>query len=409
MGLRDRTIALAVTGSVAAYKAVEVARLLVAEGAKVRPVMSRSAEKFLGATTLSAIAGAPVATDLFDAAFPGEMHVAIAGEADLVLVVPATADLLARLANGRADDLVCALVLCAKGPVLVAPAMHARMWLHPATQRNVARLREDGRVAFVGPVEGPLASGEVGIGRMAAPADVVTEARRLLGAGDLAGLRVVVTAGPTVEDLDPVRFLGNRSSGRMGFAIAERAASRGAEVTLVAGPVQLSTPPGVRRVDVRGALAMRDALADALGPDLSRADALVMAAAVADYRPAETSSSKLKKTAERVAVELVKNPDLLAEIGAARAGRRPLLVGFALETGSDQEVVAYAKKKLADKRVDFVVANHAADALGGATNRATLVGADRVEPLGEMDKRALADRILDRVRDGGAVAGAGGR
>jgi len=223
-------------------------------------------------------------------------------------------------------------------------------------------------------------------------------------------LRVVVTAGPTLEDIDPVRFLGNRSTGKMGFAVAERAAARGATVTLVAGPVSLPTPAGVRRVDVRSALDMQRALADALGPDLSRADALVMTAAVADYRPAEKHEKKVKRTAERMVLELVPNPDLLAEIGAERArlpegGRgRPVLCGFAVETDTDEAVVAYARGKLDKKRVDLIVANHASDAFGRDDNRATLVEPGRVEPLGLLSKHALADRILERVEALAAAA-----
>ena len=395
MSLAGKTVALAITGSIAAYKAVEVARLLLGRGARVQPLMTRSAERFVGKTTLSGICGQPVATDMWDAAHPGEMHVQMADEADLVLVVPATADVLARMAQGRADDLVTALALCAKGPVLVAPAMHSRMWLHPATQRNVEGLRGDG-VLFVGPVEGPLASGETGIGRMASPEDIVARAGELLGRRDLQGLRLVVTAGPTFEDLDPVRYLGNRSTGRMGFALAERASARGAEVILIAGPVSLETPPRARRIDVRSALAMKRALDDAL----ENADALVMSAAVADYRPAVVADEKIKKQGEVTTVELVKNPDLLADIGKARRGNGhgPILVGFALETGSDAQVIAYARRKLVEKGVDLVVANHASEALGTTTNRATLVSIDGAEPLGSMSKHELADEILDRVR-----------
>lgn len=393
MSLAGKTVALAITGSIAAYKAVEVARLLLGRGARVLPLMTRSAERFVGKTTLSGITGQSVAVDMWDAAYPGEMHVQMANEADLVLVVPATADVLARMAQGRADDLVTALALCAKGPVLVAPAMHTRMWLHPATQRNVDLLRRDG-VHFVGPVEGPLASGESGMGRMAAPADVVDCAARLLGPTDLEGLRLVVTAGPTFEDLDPVRYLGNRSTGRMGFAVAERAAARGARVTLIAGPVALSTPPGVTRIDVRSALEMKRALDESL----EAADALVMSAAVADYRPAQVASRKIKKQGDATTIDLVKNPDLLAEIGRHRQGGKPILVGFALETGSDEEVVAYARRKLVEKGADFIVANHASEALGTTTNRATIVSADQAEALAAMSKHRLADEILDRVR-----------
>ena len=282
--LTGRTVALCVTGSIAAYKAVEVARGLIKAGARVQPVMTASALRFVGAATLAGIANEKVALDMWDGS-PGEAHVLLSEKADLVAIVPATADVLARLAHGRANDLVTALVLCARGAVLAAPAMHPRMWEHPAVQRNVAELASQKRVVMVGPVVGEVASGDVGAGRMAEPAQIVAAILAALSPRDLAGIRVVVTAGPTFEDIDPVRFVGNRSSGKMGFAIAEQAAARGADVTLVAGPVALPSPYGVRRVDVRGAVARLAALWQAMGSDLSRADVLIMAAAVADHQP----------------------------------------------------------------------------------------------------------------------------
>ncbi|MEA2751545.1 MAG: phosphopantothenoylcysteine decarboxylase / phosphopantothenate---cysteine ligase, partial [Myxococcales bacterium] len=305
MTLAGKTIALAVTGSIAAYKAVEVARLCIKAGAKVLPLMTTSARRFVGPVTLAGITGEPVATDMWDPAFPGEMHVTIAARADALVIVPATADLIARLAQGRADDLVTATALCARGPVLVAPAMHPRMWTHPATQKNIEELARQGRVTMIGPVEGLVASGESGIGRMVEPAEIVEAIARALrdetaGSGtgtatavsrDLAGRKVVVTAGPTHEAIDPVRYLGNRSSGRMGFAIAGAAAARGADVTLVAGPVALATPNGVKRIDVESAEQMQRALDDAMGADLANVDALIMAAAVADFRAAHASTT----------------------------------------------------------------------------------------------------------------------
>jgi phosphopantothenoylcysteine decarboxylase/phosphopantothenate--cysteine ligase len=433
--LEGRTIALCVTGSIAAYKAVLVARLLVQAGASVVPVMTASATRFVGAPTLAGICGESVKTDMFDPRWPGEMHVDLGARADAVLVVPATADVLARLAEGRADDLVTALVLSAKGPVLAAPAMHPRMWDHPATRRNVEELRRLGRVTLVGPVDGLVASGEKGLGRMAEPEAIVEALCVLLGAGvsagDLAGMKLVVTAGPTTEDLDPVRYLSNRSSGKMGFAVAERAAARGARVTLIAGPVALPTPKGVSRIDVRSALEMQKALAFVLGKDLSDADALVMTAAVADYRPRAVSPTKLKRTGEDLRIELVPNPDLLADIGARRTGSRPFLVGFALEsqtrdagvlsarqlesqtrdagvlsarqlaTEKGSALVELARQKLRKKKVDLVVANEAGDALSRDDNRATLVTESGEEAFGVMPKTELADLILDRVRDGG--------
>jgi phosphopantothenoylcysteine decarboxylase/phosphopantothenate--cysteine ligase len=389
--LAGRTVALCVTGSVAAYKAAIVVRLLLKEGAHVLPVTSASAEKFLGESTLSGLTGETVLRDMFGV--PGEAHVALGAAADLVVVAPATADVLARLAQGRADDAITALVLSAKGRVLVAPAMHPRMWKNPATQRNVKELVRLGRVEIVGPAVGPVASGDSGPGRMVEPEEIVSAIVLALTPKDLDGMRVVVTAGPTLEDMDPVRFLGNRSSGKMGFAIAERAAARGARVTLVAGPVNLPTPPAVERVDVRSAEDMERALG-AVGP----CDAIVMAAAVADYRFAKASKTKVKKSGETVSIDLVRNPDLLAELGAARKGSRPVLVGFALETGTRAHIVAEARRKLREKKVDVVVANDASVAFGGDDNEISFVTENRDERLPRASKVDLADALLDRVK-----------
>jgi phosphopantothenoylcysteine decarboxylase/phosphopantothenate--cysteine ligase len=388
-----------VTGSIAAYKAAELARLLGKTGAVVLPVMTSSAARFVGPATFAAITAHPVATDMWSGADGGEVHVRLAERSDLVAVVPATADVLARLAQGRADDLVTALALCARGRVIAAPAMHPRMWEHPATQRNVAELLAQGRVTLVGPVAGEVASGDVGMGRMAEPEAIAQAIVTALTSADLAGLRIVVTAGPTLEDIDPVRFIGNRSTGRMGFAVAERAAARGADVTLIAGPASLPSTQRVHRIDVRGANSMRAALWQALGADLSHADALVMTAAVADYRPAEVSPVKMKKGDEHIRLDLVRNPDLLAEVGAARAGRRPVLVGFAVETGGDAELVSSARRKLADKRVDVVVANRASESFGRDDNRATIVREGHVQTLPAMPKASLADLVLDQIRE----------
>lgn len=393
-------VALAVTGSIAAYKAVEVARLLVKAGHRVLPLMTSSATRFVGPVTLSGICGEAVVVDMWDPTFPGEAHVAIADRADVIAIVPATADMLARLAQGRADDLVTATALSAKGPVLVAPAMHPRMWSHPATQRNVAELESLGRVVRIGPVSGLVASGDTGMGRMEEPAAIAAAIERaLVPRRDLEGKRIVVTAGPTFEPLDPVRFLGNRSSGKMGLAIAARAAMRGAKVMLVAGPISLSTPPGVERRDVETAEEMRAALADVLRADLSGADALVMAAAVADFRPDLASTTKIKKGAVDAAptIALTHNPDLIAEIGARRARDRPVLVAFALETGDDAAVAAYAQKKLAAKKVDLVVANAAHESLGQDANRVAFVDSQGASDFVSATKDAIADLILDRV------------
>jgi phosphopantothenoylcysteine decarboxylase/phosphopantothenate--cysteine ligase len=279
--------------------------------------------------------------------------------------------------------------------------MHPRMWQHPATQKNVEELARQGRVRLVGPVVGPVASGESGIGRMAEPAEVVAAIELALGSGggDLTGRRIVVTAGPTHEAIDPVRYLGNRSSGKMGFALAERAAARGAaEVTLIAGPVTLATPRGVRRIDVESAIEMQRAIDDVMGSDLSKADALIMAAAVGDFRAAAPSASKIKKGAGAAPVlALAKNPDLLAAVGARRTAGRPVLIGFALETGDDAAVLAYAAEKLAAKKVDVVVANAAHESLGQDTNRVALVGAEGADRFETGTKDHVADRILDEV------------
>lgn len=402
--LTGKTLALCVTGSVAAYKAAHVARLLVKRGARVEVLLTRSAARFVGEVTFSGITGCAVRSDMWDPTFAGELHVDVATRADAILVVPATADALARMAQGRADDLVTATVLCAAGPVLAAPAMHPRMWAHPATQANVRALAAQGRVDLVGPVEGAVASGDVGMGRMVEPEAFVEAVVAALsgarGGGALAGVHVLVTAGPTYEPLDPVRFLGNRSSGKMGFAIAAEAARRGARVTLVAGPVSLGTPPGVRRVDVETAASMRAAVERALGAGGTGADAVVMAAAVADLRPAAPSASKIKKTSAPRSLVLAPNADILAGLGEARRARGdrlPLLVGFALETGSDGEVLAYAREKLAAKHVDMVVANRADEALGTEASRVWVVGAGGEESVVSGPKGLIASSILDEV------------
>lgn len=392
------------TGSIAAYKAVLVVRALLRAGAIVEPVMTRSARRFVGAATLSGLTGRPVRCDMFKA--PGELHVELARESDLIVVVPATADLLARLANGHADDLVTATLLCARCPVLIAPAMHPRMWEHPATVRNSERLRETPGWQLLEPVYGEVASGETGVGRMLEPDAIVAAIERALSSGSresvpvsveskplLRGKRIVVSAGPTVEDIDPVRFLTNRSSGKMGFALARGAARHGAEVTLVAGPVALATPEGVSRVDVRSALEMQAALTRVLGDDSSGADALVMCAAVSDYRPRVSAQHKLKRSAQNLQLELVPNPDLLAEIGRARAGSRPFLLGFAVETAEGAELERAARQKLASKRVDAIVANAAADALGTDDTRALIVSAEGALPLAG-SKEAVSEQIL---------------
>ncbi|HJL16224.1 MAG TPA: bifunctional phosphopantothenoylcysteine decarboxylase/phosphopantothenate--cysteine ligase CoaBC [Sandaracinaceae bacterium LLY-WYZ-13_1] len=382
-------VLVGVSGGIAAYKAVTLVRELTRRGHELRVVLSPTATRFVGPVTFTGIAGRPPVVDLWDPSYAGEVHVELAAWADVAVVAPATANLLARAVHGLADDALSATLLCFDRPVVFAPAMHDRMWRHPATARNLARLRADG-ARFVGPVSGPLASGDVGMGRMSEPDAIADAVEAALGPGDLSGRRLLVSAGGTQEDLDPVRYLGNRSSGKMGYAIAERAARRGAEVVLVSAPTALDVPPGVERVDVRSAREMEAAI-EARRADV---DTIVMAAAVADYRPADAATDKLKKGDGPMVVELARNPDILAGLGAWRRGARPMLVGFAVET---RDLVAAARGKLERKKVDLVVANDAGASFGKDTNRVVLVDADGDEALPELSKAEVADRILDRV------------
>jgi len=392
MARNGKRIVGGIGGGIAAFKAVELVRELGRRGAAVRVVLTEAATRFVGPTTFTGLTGVPPVRDLWDPSYAGEVHVELSSWADAMVVAPATANLLARAAAGLADDALLATLRCMDAPVLVAPAMHTRMWHSPATQRALALLRGDG-VHVVGPVAGPLASGDVGFGRMSEPGAIADALADMLGgSADLAGKKLLITAGPTVEDLDPVRFMSNASSGRMGYALVERALSRGAQVLLVSGPVALVPPRGAQVLQVRSALEMEAAVAAAL-PGV---DAVVMSAAVADYRPRARADQKMKK-ADTLTLELVKNPDILAGLGTARGDRKaPVLVGFALET---DDVIGYARKKLQQKRVDLIVANHASDGLGGDTNVATLVDAAGERALGKLPKHDLADRILDRVRE----------
>lgn len=390
MTLAGKRIVVGVGGGIAAFKAVELVRELQRRGAEVRVMLTPGACEFVGALTFAGITGRPAVTELFDPKYPGEVHVELGGWADAIVVAPASANLLARAAAGMADDVVLATLSCAACPVFFAPAMHTRMWLHPATRRNMEAVTRDG-ARIIGPVVGALASGEQGPGRMCEPEEIVDALERhLAGVRDMRGMRILVTAGPTIEDLDPVRFIGNRSSGKMGFALAARAAGRGARVVLVSGPTTVAPPRDVEVIAVRTASEMRAAVVGRM----AEIHAVIMAAAVADYRPVERSEQKIKKQGERISIELVKNPDILAELGSTRTAGRPVLVGFAVETG---DLVGYARKKLEEKKVDLVVANDASHAFGGDDNEATLVTADAADALPRMHKGALADRILDRV------------
>jgi phosphopantothenoylcysteine decarboxylase/phosphopantothenate--cysteine ligase len=328
-------------------------------------------------------------TDLWAENYAGEVHVELGEWADAIVVAPATMNLMARATAGQADDVVLATLACARGDVFFAPAMHHRMWSHQATRTNVELLIDRGAV-LLGPETGALANGEIGQGRMMEPEDIAEELENHFArADDLAGAHVLITAGPTYEDLDPVRFIGNRSSGRMGYALASQALRRGASVTLVSGPVHLPEPRGADVVRVRSAREMHEAVMQRF----KETDVVIMAAAVADYRPEHREPHKIKKGGN-LQLALVRNPDILADVGAKRAQRPAVLVGFALETENLEQA---ARGKLERKAADLIVANAASAGLAGDTNRATLVDPSSATPLPEMSKQALANQILDRV------------
>jgi phosphopantothenoylcysteine decarboxylase/phosphopantothenate--cysteine ligase len=386
-------VLLGVSGGIAAYKAPELARLLRKAGHQVDVVLTDAAAKLVAPAALAAVTGRAVHTSMWEGLERGTMdHIALAAEAEAFVVAPATADLLARAAAGRAGDLLSACLLVTRAPLLLAPAMNTRMWEHPFTQRNVAALSALPNVHWIGPERGDLACGWEGVGRMAEPAAIAAALERLRKR-DLDGRVLLVTAGPTHEPLDPVRFLGNRSSGRMGQALAEAAARRGAKVVLVRGPVALPTPAaGVELVPVVTAAEMHR---EVLGR-WAKTDAVIMAAAVADYRPKTVAKEKIKRTADAMTVELEANPDILAELGRRRgAAHSPVLVGFAVETTKLREA---ARAKLEAKRCDVIVANLAAEAMGLETAKVE-VHRSRGAPLGPFagPKSEVADRILDAL------------
>jgi phosphopantothenoylcysteine decarboxylase/phosphopantothenate--cysteine ligase len=394
--MERRRVLLAVSGGIAAYKTPELVRALIRSGCAVRCAMTTSAREFVTPLVLQTLSGERVATELFDLSQEGEIgHVALADWAELLIVAPATANLLAKLALGLADDLVSTIALATTAPILVAPAMNVNMWRHPATQRNVAALRERG-VRMVGPETGELACGWEGEGRMSEPDSIAAAARIALGTRGLSGEVVLVTAGGTREAVDAVRFLGNRSSGKMGFAVAEEAARRGAEVVLVAGPTALATPPGVRRVDVESALDMRDCVF----AELPRATIVVKAAAVSDFRPAKVAERKIKKEdlppGQGVTLELVCTPDILAEICREKGDR--IVVGFAAES---HDLVESARRKLERKGCDLVVANditREASGFDADDNAVVFVWpGSEIEELPPLPKADVARRLFDRV------------
>jgi phosphopantothenoylcysteine decarboxylase/phosphopantothenate--cysteine ligase len=390
-------IVLGVCGGIGAYKAVEVARGLQKQGHEVAAIMTRSARRFVGPVTLEAITRREVITDQWKPGANADIeHISLASTADLLLVAPATANMIGKFANGIADDFLSSLYLATTAPVLMAPAMNTNMFAHPAVVRNLETLSSRG-VRFVEPGEGYLACGWIGKGRLAEPGDIVEAALHVLRpSGPLAGVGILVTAGPTLEDIDPVRFIGNRSSGKMGYAIAAEAARRGARVTLISGPTRIAPPHVADVVQVRSARDMhREVLARAASTDI-----VVMAAAVADYTVATPETQKIAKQGGELTLTLVRTRDILAELGqlpSRRENDRPLLIGFAAET---HDVIAHARNKLERKSVDLIVANNvSAPGAGfdGDTNAVTLVSREGTEDVPLQSKPAIGSRILDAI------------
>ncbi len=390
-------IALGVTGGIGAYKAVEIARGLQKHGHDVAAIMTRSARRFVGPLTFEAITRREVITDQWKPGANADIeHISLASSADLLLIAPATANVIGKFANGIADDFLSSLYLAATAPVLMAPAMNTNMFAHPAVVRNLETLAARG-VMFVEPGEGYLACGWIGKGRLAEPDDVVQAALRVLAPkGPLAGQRVLVTAGPTLEDIDPVRFVGNRSSGRMGYAVAAEAARRGARVTLVSGPTRIEAPRTESIVQVRSAAEMHDAVMSRAGEH----DVVIMAAAVADYTIAAPDAQKIAKQDGPLVLTLTRTRDILADLGrlpSRAAARRPILIGFAAET---HDLHAHAREKLDRKGIDLIVANDVSQpgvGFDGGTNAVSIIGRDGTESVPLQTKSAVAARILDRV------------
>jgi phosphopantothenoylcysteine decarboxylase/phosphopantothenate--cysteine ligase len=390
----QKRVLLIIGGGIAAYKSLDLIRRLQGRGARVRCILTAAAAHFVTPLAAGALAGERAYTDLFDAQSEFDVgHIRMARDTDLIVVAPATADLIAKMASGQADDLATAVLLATDKPILLAPAMNPHMWTAKATQRNLARLRADS-VQFIGPNAGEMAErGEAGLGRMAEPLEIAAAADAMLRSeGLLAGKRVLVTSGPTSEPLDPVRVLANRSSGKQGHAIAAAAAAAGADVTLVSGPVNLPDPPGVSVVHVETAREMLAAVEKALPADIA-----VFAAAVADWRPQQASQNKIKKQGRPPTIELVENPDILATIAHRKSRRPPLVVGFAAETDN---VIANAKAKLARKGCDWIVANDVSPAtgiMGGDSNTVHLVTADAVEDWPPQSKEDVARALIARI------------
>ena len=393
-GLAGQRILLGVTGGIAAYKAADLARRLQDAGAEVQVVMTEAAGQFVSALTFQALTARPVRTSLWDPAAEAAMgHIELARWATKVLIAPASADFIARLAHGLASDLLGTLCLATEAPIAIAPAMNRVMWANPATRANLATLLERG-IRVLGPGEGDQACGETGAGRMLEPMQIIAMLGDSVATPALSGRSVLITAGPTFEDIDPVRFLGNRSSGRMGFALAAEAAAAGARVTLVSGPVALDTPAGVRRIDVRRATQMRDAVLT----ELPGHDVYIGAAAIADYMPAQTQPQKIKKSAPALSLELIRTPDILAEV--ARHAQRPrVVVGFAAETESLED---NAQQKLRDKGLDLIAANDVSQpgiGFEGSDNALVVFSADDRHVIARGPKREVARQLLVLVAE----------
>ena len=400
MNTEPKRILLIIGGGIAAYKSLELIRLCRKAGIAVTPILTRAGAEFVTPLSVSGLAGEKVYSDLFDLTDEAEMgHIQLSRVADLVVVAPATADLMAKMAAGLANDLASTALMATDKPVLIAPAMNVRMWQHPATQRNIATLKQDG-VLFTGPEEGDMACGEFGPGRMSEPADILAAIERFYGSdqpglphGPLTGRKVVITAGPTHEPIDPVRYIANRSSGKQGYALAEAAIALGAEVALVSGPVHLPAPPGVELINVETAREMLATVEGELPCDIA-----IFCAAVADWRTASDAKQKMKKdgSGKVPSLELTENPDILKTIGHLKKDRPPLVIGFAAET---ENVIGNAQKKLKAKAADLIVANdvsHEGGVMGGSENSVHLVGKDDVESWDRMSKQEVARKLMDR-------------
>ena len=390
--LRGRQIVLGITAGVAAYKAAELARLLVKQGALVQVVMTPSAHEFIGAMTLQAITGRPVRDQLFDADAEAAMgHIELARWADAMVIAPATADFMAKLAMGAADNLLLTICLATKAPVLIAPAMNEKMWAHPVTQENQSKLIAQG-VKLIGPAVGEQACGDVGPGRMVEPVEILNATAALFETGPLSGKRVMITAGPTREPIDAVRYLSNRSSGKMGYALANAARLAGAEVVLVSGPVSLDAPDGCAIAEVTTA----DEMYSAVMEQLEGVDIFIAAAAVADYRAEYVADEKIKKTEDAISVNLVKNRDILREVAAST--QRPFCVGFAAETNDLEQ---YATDKLNDKQLDMIAANWVGDRQGFDTddNALLVIWPEGQTQLPQQPKRELAKQLMTLIEE----------